>query len=404
MMITKISWRNVWRNKLRSGILIASIAIGLLGGIFTMAAINGMMESKVEETLVTELANAQIHKKGFEVTNNFSDSIPQFKAILNKLDSDSILKINSPRVVINGMGSSANDSQGLKIIGIDPDKERKVTDIEKFFKEGDYFEGKRKNQIVIGASLAKKLKVKIRSKIVIAYMGPNKEMINTAYRVVGIFSTSSPEFDKSVAFVRNKDIWRNTGEEFIHEIAFASEDGGTFPEKITKRIQSTINEDGLNVQTWKQIAPELATIAESGNTQSYIILGIILFALGFGILNSMTMAIFERSRELGVLMAVGLNRSKVFLMIVLETIYLSMIGAAIGGVLVTVLINYFGEHGLKYAESSMGGFSNILYPNLPLESFIPLFFMVLLTAIVSALPPAFRAIRLNPAEAVRYKG
>ncbi|WP_206780203.1 ABC transporter permease [Flammeovirga pacifica] len=403
-MITKISWRNVWRNKLRSGILITSIAIGLLGGIFTMAMINGMMESKVEETLITELGNAQIHKKGFEINNSFKDSIPHYKTLLPILESDSILKNHSARVVINGMGSSANESQGLKIIGIDPQQEKKVTNIEKFFVEGDYFEGKRKNQIVIGASLAKKLKIKIRSKIVIAYMGPNNDMINTAYRVVGIFSTSSPDFDKSVAFVQRKDIWRNTGEQFIHEIAFSSENGGSAPEKITQQINQKIKDPDLNIQTWKEITPELATLAESGNANSYIILGIILFALGFGILNSMTMAIFERSRELGVLMAVGLNRGKVFLMIVLETIYLSMIGAAVGGILVIGIIQYYGEHGLKYAETNMGGFSNILYPSLPAESFIPLFFMVLITAIVSALPPAFRAIKLNPAEAVRYKG
>ncbi|MBD0403780.1 ABC transporter permease [Flammeovirga sp. EKP202] len=403
MMIVKISWRNVWRNKVRSGILIASIAIGLLGGIFTMALLNGMMESKVQESLITEMAHVQIHRKGFEINNNFRDSIPSYEKVVKIVETDSLTKGCSPRVVINGMASSANDSQGIKILGIDTQKERGVTEIESFLIEGDFFKGKRKNQIVIGSSLAKKLKVKIRSKVVIAYMGPNNEMINTAYRVAGIFATSSPDFDKSVAFTQSKDIWRNTGEQFIHEIAITSIEGGSKPEGLRDHLKESIANSSLNIQTWREIVPELSALAETGNTNSYIILGIILFALGFGILNSMTMAIWERSRELGVLMAVGLERSKVFLMIVLETIYISMIGGIIGAILSIVLITYYGEHGIQYAEMSLAGFNNVVYPIMP-ESFIPLFLMILLTAIVSALPPALRAIKLKPAEAVRYKG
>ncbi|WP_281613574.1 FtsX-like permease family protein [Flammeovirga sp. SubArs3] len=403
MMITKISWRNVWRNKMRSGILIASIAIGLLGGIFTMALITGMMESKVQESLITDLAHVQIHKTGFEVNNSFKDSIPNYQAIVKIAEKDSLTKGCSPRVIINGMASSANDSQGIKIIGMEPNKEKDVTEIQSFLIEGDYFKGKRKNQIVIGQSLAKKLKVKIRSKIVIAYMGPNNEMVNTAYRVAGIFATSSPDFDKTVVFTQSKDMWRNAGQKFIHEIAMTSIEGGSKPNGLRDHLKSEITKKDLNIQTWREIMPELSALAETGNTNSYIILGIILFALGFGILNSMTMAIWERSRELGVLMAVGLNRAKVFTMIVLETIYISLIGGVIGAGLSIGLITYYGEHGLKYSESSIAGFSNVVYPLMP-DSFIPLFFMILVTAIVSALPPAFRAIRLNPAEAVRYKG
>lgn len=388
---------------MRSGILIASIAIGLLGGIFTMALITGMMESKVQESLITELAHVQIHKKGFEVNNNFRDSISNYQPIVNIAEKDSLTKGCSPRVIINGMASSANDSQGIKIIGMDPNKEKDVTEIQTFLIDGDYFQGKRKNQIVIGQSLAKKLKVKVRSKIVIAYMGPDNEMVNTAYRVAGIFATSSPDFDKTVAFTQSKDMWRNAGQKFIHEIALTSIEGGSNPEGLRDHLKSDIKAKGLNIQTWREIMPELSALAETGNTNSYIILGIILFALGFGILNSMTMAIWERSRELGVLMAVGLNKGKVFMMIVLETIYISLIGGVIGAALSIILIEYYGVHGIKYSESSIAGFSNIVYPLMP-DSFIPLFFMILITAIVSALPPAFRAIRLNPAEAVRYKG
>lgn len=388
---------------MRSGILIASIAIGLLGGIFTMALITGMMESKVHEALITDLAHVQIHKKGFEINNNFKDSIRNFQPIITIAENDSLTKGCSPRVIINGMASSANDSQGIKIIGMDPNKEKDVTEIQNFLIEGDYFKGKRKNQIVIGQSLAKKLKVKIRSKIVIAYMGPQNEMVNTAYRVAGIFATSSPDFDKSVVYTQSKDMWRNAGQIFIHEIAMTSIQGGSNPEGLKNRLKTEILDADLNIQAWRDIQPELSALAETGNTNSYIILGIILFALGFGILNSMTMAIWERSRELGVLMAVGLEKSKVFLMIVLETIYVSLIGGFFGAALSIGLIYYYGEHGIKYSESTIAGFSNIVYPLMP-DSFIPLFLMILLTAIISALPPAFRAIKLNPAEAVRYKG
>ncbi|GJM63767.1 ABC transporter permease [Persicobacter diffluens] len=404
MMITKISWRNIWRNKVRSGILIASIAVGLLAGIFSMALISGMMDARIQEALNTELSHVQIHQSGFEMNYNIKDSIPSANAILQQSRQMPEVQAASGRVVVNGMVSSANDSRGIRIIGMDPEEEQKVTEMKSYIIDGDYFEGKRKNQIVIGKRLADKLKVKIRSKVVLGYMGPDQEMINTAYRIAGVFATSSPDFDEGTVFTQSEDMWRNSGYTFIHEIAVKGQNGGNNAEVLADSLQRHIANNKLSIQSWKALAPELSTLANSGNVQSYLLLGIILFALGFGILNSMTMAIFERSREIGVLMAVGLERGKVFLMILYETIYLSLIGSAIGGFFCFFLIQYYAKNGLKYAESSMAGFSNIVYPALPDGFLIPLLAMILATAILSALPPAFKAIRMNPSEAIRHKG
>jgi ABC-type antimicrobial peptide transport system permease subunit len=161
----------------------------------------------------------------------------------------------------------------------------------------------------------------------------------------------------------------------------------------------------LSVLSWKQIQPFLLAMSSMMDQFTYWILIIILFAVAFGIVNTMLMAILERVRELGMLMAVGMNRRRIFLMIMLETVFLSLTGGLIGMVLSAVIIHYTGIKGLNFAGWAEGfeafGYSTLIYPTLYKSVYIILTVMVIITGILASIYPARKAMRFKPAEAVR---
>ena len=154
-----------------------------------------------------------------------------------------------------------------------------------------------------------------------------------------------------------------------------------------------------------ELSPELDLVVNSFDTYMYIFMGIILAALMFGVVNTMLMAVLERQREIGMLMAIGMNRTRVFLMIMMETAWLAFVGGPIGILLGHMTILWFGTHGVdlsQYSEAlSMYGFSNIIYFELDSGLYLPILIMTLAVTMLSAVYPAAKAVSLDPARAIR---
>ena len=175
-------------------------------------------------------------------------------------------------------------------------------------------------------------------------------------------------------------------------------------EQVAEQVSKLM--PGMDVQTWDEIMPEAGMYTSAMNYYLLIFMIIILLALGFGIVNTMLMAVLERIKELGMLMAIGMNKKRVFSMIMLETIFLGMTGAIIGMAISYGLIWYTGRTGLDltslYQEGFEAiGFSPMIYPTIGWESFIQLIFLVVLTGVLAAIYPARKAMKLNPSEALR---
>jgi ABC-type antimicrobial peptide transport system permease subunit len=164
---------------------------------------------------------------------------------------------------------------------------------------------------------------------------------------------------------------------------------------------------GLEVRNWIEVRPEMGLITSTIAVEVYIILGIILFALAFGIVNTMLMVVFERTRELGMLMAVGMSKSRVFGMIMLETVFLTVIGGIIGMVISAFLVYYFHKTGIDLSSMSKGlgsyGFDSHIYPFIKNALYFHLSLMIFCTAILAAILPARKALKLNPVEAIRVE-
>ena len=402
-MLLTLAWRNIWRNKKRSLIIISAVAVGLCCGLFASAAMFGMWDSMINTTIDRDIGHFQIHSKSFEDEKLVTDTIPGFENILSRLKATKYVTGVSSRILIEGMASSATTSNGVRILGINPETEKKVTSIYKHIIKGNYFGETWKNQIVIGEKLADNLGLREKSKIVLGFQGIDGSIIYGAFRVTGIFRTESSTFDKSNVFVKEDDLLKLINSDKISNEIVVRLSSVQQVDSVYIPIKNKYS--NLSVKYWGELAPELKFYYGMLITQMDIFIGIILFALLFGITNTMLMSVMERVREFGVLMAVGMKRSRVFLMIMMETISLSFIGGIIGLILALILIQYFGSVGINLSAFTEGlsqwSLGTRLYTSLPFSFYPPLALMILATAIIAAFYPALKAIRLNPATAIR---
>ncbi len=402
-MLLALAWKNIWRNKKRSLIILTAIALGLWAGLFSVAISIGVWEATINATIDRNLSHIQIHTKEFKDENLISNYIPSGNQIVEEIRNDKRSEEVSGRVLIEGMASSPTSSSGVNIIGINTERENKVTTIPTYIQEGSFFQTEKQNPVVIGKKLADKLGLKLGSKIVLTFQNIDTTLTYAAFRIVGIFKTESSIFDQSHLFVEKSDLYPiMESEPIISEIAIRLKSSDDLD-----LVYSTLKQayPSLMVETWKQLAPELEFTYEMLILELEIFLGIILAALLFGITNTMLMSVMDRIREFGVLMAVGMKRIRVFFLILIETFILSIFGGMVGMVLGALTILYFSDKGIDLSVFAEGlnawGMPAQMYPVLPLYFYFILIVMIIVTAIVGAIYPSIKTIKLRPAEAIR---
>ncbi len=403
-MVLSVSWRNIWRNPVRSLVIISATAIGMFAGVFSAAFVKGWMNQRLEAGVETEFSYLQLHNGHFLDNYDLAMQIGNGVEISNKILSVNGVDGTSPRIVLQAMASSAETGTGVRILGIDPEREKTTSNLYTFVKEGTYFENGGKNQVVIGNKLAERLKVKLHSKIVVTMQDAQGNITHGAFRICGIYNTSNNMYEELYVFVRYSDLCKLTllPEGIAHEITVHLSDKAGI-EKIRSEIKAL--NPGYDVKTWMEISPELGYMIEIGDFYSYIFIIVILLALGFGIVNTMLMVVLERVKELGMLMAVGMNKTRVFLMLMSETVMLTITGGIIGivaGVVAYLATRNTGIDLSMYSQGLEGmGYSAVIKPALETRMVVVIGILVFMTGILASVYPARKALKYNPAEALR---
>jgi len=401
--LIKIGWRNIWRNKKRSLVVILSIILGLYGGLIISSLMITLNSQRMNTAINTYLADIQIHNKEFSKEYSLSDTISNIHYLEEKLKNDNRVKSYSKRTVINGMLSNSTGSYGVNVLGIDPEFEIKVTNVYTKIIEGDYFESKRENTMVVGKKLADKLDLRLRSKVVITFQDVNGDITSLLFRIEGIFKSGNSMFDDYNVFVKNNSIFSNLPDlNGYHEIPIL-----TINDDVTESLKLDLQKinNTLDVKFWGDIAVELAYANKMMSSFLYIFMLIVLSGLSFGIINTMLMAILERKKEIGMLMSIGMSKNYIFLMICLETVFLSLVAIPFSVLITYITIDYFSVSGIDLSIVGSGlenfGIGTILYLKLPSEYYFNLSLLVILISFISSMFPAIRALKINPAEATK---
>lgn len=401
-MIAIIAWRNVWRNKGRSLVVIGAMVVGIWAMAFGGGFMKSFLVGYVSSSIKHETSNGQIHHPEFTQDYDIQYTIRDYLSVIRFLETTASVEDVTSRSLVNGMIASSRQATGVKIVGINPDEEAKVTELNSLVHEGTYFEGTSSNPVLIGNKLAEKLKVNVGSKVVLTFQDADGTITAGRFRVVGTLKATSPTISETTAFTLKTDINRllNIGDN-IHEIAYTTLPE-TDDEELAKILKAKFPDD--QVESWKELSPVLVFMEQWMASILKMLIVIIMSALAFGIVNTMLMAVLERVRELGMLMALGMKRVKVFFMIMLETIYLSTVGGPLGLLIGYATVSYFGTSGIDLTDYSEGleaiGYESILYPVLQPMDYLQIVVGVVLTAFLASIYPAWKAIKLRPIDAL----
>jgi putative ABC transport system permease protein len=404
-MIPNIAWRNIWRNLSRSFVVIIAVALGIWAGLFLISFSLGMADGRARDMIEKELSHIQVHNPAYknDCEIKVSATIPNGEYLMKKSREYPYVRATSGRVLSLGMCASAKGDAGVLINGIYPDSENQLTQLKSKLVEGDYLDENRRSPILISRRMADKLKVELGKKIVLTFQDTDNNITAGAFRVAGLYQTYNNKYDDLQVFVRAEDLQRLLKlEGQIHEIGILMADRKEVA-PVKTELQSS-NPD-LLVEDWLDLAPDLKLMDESFDAYMRVFLIIIMLALAFGIINTMLMAVMERTHELGMLMAIGMNRIRVFSMIMLETLLLSLVGVPLGLLMALGTVSYFEKNGIDMSVFAKGlsslGYDSMIYTTLDSRYYVEIALMVFFTALISAIYPAYKALKLKPVEAMR---
>lgn len=400
--IISLGWKNIWRNPTRSGVVIIAVLLGIWAGVFISSFFNSLAQSYLQNQLDLMVGHIQISHPEFEDQYDPEYDIDNSGPLLDSLRSKDYVRQIQYESLATGLGQSAANSYGITIHGVDT-ASGATHSITEHIEQGDFLQSINRNPIVIGEALAERLELELRSKIVVSFQDVEGSITAGAFRIAGIFDSFNEMYDKGNVYVLRDDLNRLLGQEgLIHRITLKIDDFA-----MAKQHAQTIQESypDLRIAGWGEIAPELEYVFNTMDITLYVVMIIIIIALVFSIINTMLMAVLERTKELGMLMAIGMNKTRLFMMILCETFFLTMVGTPVGLFLSWLTVSILGEVGIDLGAFAQGmnayGLDTVIYPELSGSYYLNVTLLISIAAILSALYPAWKTLKLKPVEAIR---
>jgi len=404
VLFLRLAWRNLWRNGRRTAIVLTAVGVGICGVVLSMAVNNGLVLQMVQTAITTEVGHLQLHARGFDrnpvLRLRLRDGGRRAAAALSDLSG---VAAWAPRVRGEGLLFSPRSSAGVRVLGIDPKREAAVTVLARSLVAGQYL-GDGAHRILIGKALARRLHVDVGDKLVLSVQTLAGDLTGEAFRVCGIFQTSSLEFDRGSVFVRLAESRRLFGiGEAISEIVVVAENRADI-----SRLQGALRQrlgPQVEVQTWEEIRPLLRQTIEIFDKTAWWVYAAIFVAMVFGIANVLLMSVYERIREIGILTAIGMRGYRLVAMIVAESMMLTLVGIG-GGYAGAVAIVAALHNGIDLSYWAQGltaaGVGTRIVPVIRgYDVAVPVGIAVL-TTVAASVWPALRALRFRPAEALRH--
>lgn len=400
-----IAWRNILRNRRRSLITIFAIGFGLGAMIFVRGYIDGAHLQMKENFTGLLMGHIQIHSKGFEKTMAINRVIKDPTPIESILQGRPEIVVYSRRVRTFCLFSTTENSVGGMLIGIDPVNESKVSKIRNSVVSGRFITAEDVRGIVLGNVLAENLLVTLGDKVVAMAQATDGTLGAEAFRVKGIIKTGVEEIDKGVAFVHLQDVQRmlvlkEAVTDFVIRVDSFDRLNG-----VAQVLKAKLPIDDLEIMTWSEISPILQQWMDFDEAFAYVFLLIVLVVIVAGILNTILMSLLERTREFGVMMALGTKGYQLALMVGIESFLLGLMGMIIGmmiGLSSTWIFSYWGIPISSKVKEAMASFfmSDVIYPTIEIEHVISSALVVLISSILISLYPAWKVSKLRPVKAL----
>jgi ABC-type lipoprotein release transport system permease subunit len=403
----RLAWRNIWRHTHRTVIIVLAMSITLALMMWYDGLINGWTEAIYGNAVKVLGGNIQVHAVGYRAEANSNPLFPLAdpQAVVNAAESHPLTLAAAQRIKTGGLVTSREGAFSVGIIGVEPEKEIKVNIIGQNVKEGRNLASDDLDSVLIGKGLADAMGVKVGDRITMVGSSQHEQMRQRTMTVVGIYDLGLADMEKQDVYISLREA------QTLYEV-----DGSTevaiFLDKLGQ--ESSVIEamkpalPGYEIESFQANYPELASTINTKSGVMNVFSVIIIAIAGVGILNLLLMAVYERTREIGVLGAMGLKPNQISLLFILEGTMIGLVGAAAGIVLGLAINGYLMKVGLDFgsamtqAASYMALVQSRVYPTWGIEMLPMRVSMIVIISALAALIPAAEAGRREPAEALHF--
>ncbi len=400
-LLYTLAWRNVWRNRRRTLVILLAIAFGIWSMVTLAAIMRGMIEQQVRNTINNLTGHMQVHAVGYRDDPAVDNSMPPPSPTMLKILRGQNVRAWAARVRVPAVVASERGSAGVTLVGIDPETEQGLSFIAQAVTEGRYLQFPGDHGLLLGRKLVERLETSLGKRVVLMSQDIDNDIADRGFRVVGIFDANTEATETSYVFVGRtlaQDMLKLGG--WISELALVVDDR----QDLDATLQDLTNAaQGLDIQSWTKLEPLLVLTAKMYDATMLIWFVVVFLAMSFGLVNTLLMAVFERTREIGMFQALGMRPRFILSQVLLESLTVLMIGMAMGNVLAWATIAYLGG-GLNLSAFAKGlewaGLSSVIYPLVAASDVITANLLVMVLGIIASLYPAWRAARYVPVEAI----
>ncbi|HPQ43406.1 MAG TPA: ABC transporter permease [Syntrophales bacterium] len=407
----KMAWRNLWRNPRRSILTIAAIAFASLLLVFMLSWQFGSYETMIDSSVRIHTGHLQVQAEGYQDKKSMRLVVSDPAAVGNVLDKNPEVAAYTYRANAFSLVSSKERTYGVIVVGIDPDREAKVSTLKKLIRQGSYLSENETDQALVGELLARNLQIGVGDELVVLGQGRDGSIAATVVTVRGIYRSGMDEFDRSsiqIPLAYFQDVYNMRGA--VHEVVVLGKSLKYVPE-IKKTVAADIkgikNKEALVDLDWMELMPGLIEAIKMDLYSGFIFYIILIIVVAFSILNTFLMTIFERTKEFGVLMAIGTTPGRLCKLLMIESTIMTIAGIIAGIILGSLVTWYFQVHGIFISGTSelmrQFGLPERIYPQLSLLSASIGPAAVLVITFLTALYPALKVWRFRPVEAMAGK-
>ncbi len=401
----KLAWRNIWRNKRRTLITIASVFFALLFSLVMRSMQVGSYGHMADGIVEAYTGSLQIHFKGYWDDPTLDNTFKNDPEMFRRIDSMENIKAVIPRLESFALASTGEQTKGIMVVGIDPEKELELTHPDRKLIEGVYFDGSPEG-VLVSSRLAEFLNLRLGDTLTMLSTGYHGASAAGIFPVIGILKMPNPELDRRMVFMTLPcaQYFYGTGNRLTSLVI--NVDNSDQLNKTKKSLAGLLDEEIFEIMDWKEMNPELVQQIQSDQTGGFLMLGMLYLIVGFGVLGTLIMMTTERRKEFGVMVAVGMQKRRLGLILTIEMLMMGFIGAVSGIIGSLPVIGYLVQHPIRftgeYAELFEAyGFEPIMPAEFDVTYFIGQSAVVLLIFILAIIYPVNSVMRLKEINALR---
>ena len=405
-LVFRLAWRNLWRHPRRTWLTVGAIMFSNMLLVFMISLQFGMYGLMIDNTLQAFTGHLQIQAPGYiddqKMRQTVDDVVPLATKLRDYFDSDRI----AARATAFALVSSEERSYGTAVIGVEPAFERNVSTLPELVSQGRYLGEQGAAEIVIGAALARNLRVALGDELTLIGSGRDGSFAAAVVNVVGVFESGLADFDRSITeiplgFFQDVFYMDGSGHHIVINLPLI-DDVPVVQEQVEALLAGGQN---LVVHDWDALQPGLQQAIKADMSSAFFMYGILVILVAFSVLNTQLMSVLERTHEFGIVMSLGLTPGRLGRLVLLETAILGLLGLLFGALLGALVTYWFSVNGFSYPgmEEMTAKFHlpSRFYPQISIPSLLLGPAVVFMFTILAAVYPALRLRKLHPVEAMR---